>query len=357
MYIQIPNSNWNLPVQLCNFMQNELDIPIQTIDWGHPNIRDGKMMEYKEGKLLSAFREHQLKIFSDQFKRVPMKFIHKKKLLSELIKYNNLLKIDSSKFCMPPKQITSNQVKVFHDAENSDKLPQELKGKHFDAFWQICWVMGCDRCEGSKNDPISEAIFLSGKSELQSLECEQSRISKIRQDTTQKLEPIWKKIQSKIKSKVKRKKSSFTEADTYEPQKKWLQKYLEKKYPNSKIETFVVADSDMSSFFTRMGNEQHADLMEEYDIRPDVVGIIDGDKLAFIESKITQLGIKEIGQLLGYCLVSEPEIAILCSTKESSGKLTTILPHQELFEYGKNAKIQCATWSQNKGTMDFLGET
>jgi len=147
----------------------------------------------------------------------------------------------------------------------------------------------------------------------------------------------------------------LSEADTYEPQQEWLQKYLEEKFPESRIDTFVVAYSDMSSFFSRSGNDTHTELVNEYDIRPDVVGIIDGKKIVFIESKITLLGIKEIGQLLGYCLVAEPEIAILCSTKDSSGKLTTILPHKELLEFNGNKKILCANWDQENKTMTFLG--
>jgi len=357
MYIQIPNSNWKLPVQLCNFLQEEVKIPIQTIDWGHPNIRDGNMIEYAEGRLGAAFREHQLKIFSDQFDNVPIKFFHKKKLLSELIAYNKTLSINSTKFCEPPNPIATSRVKVIHGAENSDKLPIELKGKHFDAFWQICWTMGCNRCDVYNSKQNKEAIYITGKINPQNLSIEQNILSKNRKIVTSQLISKWNEIKQKlqVKSKKKTKSQSLSEADTYEPQRKWLQKYLEDKFPGSTVNTFVVADSDMNSFFTRVGNDTHAELVEEYDIRPDVVGIIDGKKIVFIESKITVLGIKEIGQLLGYCLIAEPEIAILCSTKDSSGNLTTILPHKELFEFGGNEKIQCATWDQENETMTFLG--
>jgi len=357
MYLQIPNSNWKLPVQLCNFLQDHLNIPVQTIDWGHPNIRDGNMIEFTEGKLFSAFREHQLKIFSDHFDLVPIKFTHKKKLLSELISYNKTLSINSSTFCTPPNPIPDRRVKVIHGAENSDKLPTELKGKHFDAFWQVCWTMGCNRCDVFKLKDNNDAIFISGKDRPSSFSSENNRLGEVRKRTTIRMNSTWNEIKSRIgrRSSKTAKSSSLSEADTYEPQQEWLQKYLEEKYPESRIDTFVVADSDMSSFFSRSGNDTHTELVNEYDIRPDVVGIIDGKKIVFIESKITLLGIKEIGQLLGYCLVAEPEIAILCSTKDSSGKLTTILPHKELLEFNGNKKILCANWDQENKTMTFLG--
>lgn len=355
MYIQVTNANWKLPVQLCNFMQNELCIPVQTIDWGHPNIRDGSMKEYKEGKLLSAFREHQIKIFSEQFEKVPLKFYHKKKLLNELISYNKELHIDSTKFCNPPKPISSSQIKVIHDAENSEKIPNELKGQHFDAFWQICWTLGCNRCPSITGKLNNNVVYLTGKTIATNLLVEKKNMQKIREDTTNELQKQWNEIRPK-KIIQKSKKTGLTEEDTYEPLRIWLEKYLKKTYPDSEVETFVVADTDMSNFFKRTGNTDHFELVEEFDIRPDVVGFVDKKKMAFIESKITSLGIKEIGQLLGYCLVAKPEIAILCSTIDSSGKLTTILQHDTLFKFGTDEKIKFAHWDHNAKKMNFFGE-
>ena len=79
---------------------------------------------------------------------------------------------------------------------------------------------------------------------------------------------------------------------------------------------------------------------------PDVIGLIDGEKLAFIESKIVSLGLKEIGQLVSYCLVAKPEIAILCSTKDSAAKLIN-LKNENIMKF-ENKKIQCAKWNQKK---------
>jgi len=356
-YIQIINANWKLPVQICNLLQDELDIPIQTIDWGHPNIRDGNMIEYKEGKESAAFREHQVKIFADDFKIISHKFNHKKQLFDELAKHNESIGGSKQSLCDPPKPIMDNQFRVKHDAENSVKIPNELRGNHFDAFWQICWKMGCNRCfEFAKSAKNRDGSFLTGRKDFSlNLDTEKTRIEKLKIQKIKELKPIWA-VPAKHPSKPLKNTSShrLKEEDTYEPQRKWLQKYLEKKFPNSTIETFVVADTDMDNYFSRYGLERHAEIAEDFDIRPDIVGFVDRKKIVFIESKITTLGIKEIGQLLGYCLIANPEIAILCSTKNSSGSLAKILPHDDLIIYGNGLKIKFAEWDQKKDSMKFL---
>jgi len=43
-YFQIVR-NWRLAVEIDNFLRTEFDTPIQTIDWGHPNIRSANGQE------------------------------------------------------------------------------------------------------------------------------------------------------------------------------------------------------------------------------------------------------------------------------------------------------------------------
>ncbi|MCS7208638.1 MAG: hypothetical protein NZ874_03620 [Fimbriimonadales bacterium] len=56
--------NWQLPVELCRLLQERLDVPVQLITWGHPNLgRD--------------FREHQLNVFVVPFTKIGFSFRHK----------------------------------------------------------------------------------------------------------------------------------------------------------------------------------------------------------------------------------------------------------------------------------------
>ncbi len=55
-YFQIVR-NWKMPVQICNFIKIKFQLPIHTIDWGHPNIRDSGLNDYYESNPLSWSRE------------------------------------------------------------------------------------------------------------------------------------------------------------------------------------------------------------------------------------------------------------------------------------------------------------
>ena len=72
--------------------------------------------------------------------------------------------------------------------------------------------------------------------------------------------------------------------------------------------------------------------LEDFEIRPDVVGISSTtNKIFFIESKIVSLGIKEVGQLWAYSVVANPETSFLISTKEISSSLLNIISNNKSF--------------------------
>ncbi|RLG16978.1 hypothetical protein DRN63_03510 [Nanoarchaeota archaeon] len=143
VYLDILNPNWRLPVELCHLIQDFLRIPIDTITYGHPNIRDPNLVEYKKGREDAWAREHQIKIFAEEFERIGFYMSHKQKVLQELAEYNRSRRFRKAKFCNPPKKVRSS--KPPHPGENSEKLPRELRGRHFDAYWQVCAALGCRR--------------------------------------------------------------------------------------------------------------------------------------------------------------------------------------------------------------------
>jgi len=143
VYLDVLNSpsNWKLPVQICHLLQDCLDVPVDVIQWGHPNTRDPNLKEYKAGRKDAWAREHQIKVFADDFEKIGFYMSHKQEVLEELAEYNRK-KFDKAKFCSPPKR---RKNKMSHPQENSDKLPQEIRGKHYNSSWQICADLGCVR--------------------------------------------------------------------------------------------------------------------------------------------------------------------------------------------------------------------
>lgn len=143
VYISVLNDNWKLPIQICRLLQEDpLNIPVNTIDWGHPNIRNGNLKDYDRGATQVWAREHQLKVYAEYFEKVGFRIIHKNEILKELADENrkNFPKRKTKK-CNPlTKKLKDRKT---HPEESSNKLPPELKGKHCDTYWQVCLELGC----------------------------------------------------------------------------------------------------------------------------------------------------------------------------------------------------------------------
>lgn len=124
--------NWQLPVQLCQLLQNRLEVPVQMITWGHPNMRRG-------------FREHQLNIFVLPFLKIGFTFRHKHRLLEEFVQQDKQKHPDAV-YAPCPGERMIRVIKDSSDGEHdAERLPSCLVGKHFDGYWQICRALGCPR--------------------------------------------------------------------------------------------------------------------------------------------------------------------------------------------------------------------
>ncbi|MCC7355453.1 MAG: hypothetical protein IT330_17060 [Anaerolineae bacterium] len=124
--------NWEVPVQLCTLLQEHLDVPVQLITWGHPNLgRD--------------FREHQINIFARPFLKVGFSFEHKQKILEEFVAWDAKNTRDAG-YDPCPGIRHIHDPKPHDPRENSrDRLDTRLVGNHYNAYWQICKALGCTR--------------------------------------------------------------------------------------------------------------------------------------------------------------------------------------------------------------------
>ena len=140
VYIEIPG-NWQFVIDIANMLKS-LDIPVQTIDFGHPNFRDSNLKKYNEGKINYWQKEHQLKIFANEFLPIGFNILHKQRALEnyaeELLEY-----VDENKthkfYWEKPIRIRK---KPLHPMENSERLPETIRGKHFDSWTQIAETLG-----------------------------------------------------------------------------------------------------------------------------------------------------------------------------------------------------------------------
>lgn len=129
--LDILNANWDLPVQLCLLIQEHLDVPVQLITWGHPNMGRG-------------FREHQLNIFAEPFLKIGFSFQYKQRILEEFVE-DDRRNFPHATYHSCPGRRRHIREKPADPEESSDRLDSRLRGKHFDAYWQICKALNCPR--------------------------------------------------------------------------------------------------------------------------------------------------------------------------------------------------------------------
>ncbi|MFX1504002.1 MAG: hypothetical protein ACFFDH_23775 [Promethearchaeota archaeon] len=145
IYLDILNPNWRLPIQICELLQNHLNIPVQTLTWGHPNIRQSNQPETTWMR-----REHQIKVFNNDFVQIGFYLDHKNQKNLEFAEENRKMGVEG-KPCIP--MIKSNRkvrIKGSHPDEDNVDLPIELRGTHYDSYWQICRDLGCKEFKDQK---------------------------------------------------------------------------------------------------------------------------------------------------------------------------------------------------------------
>lgn len=142
----------------------------------------------------------------------------------------------------------------------------------------------------------------------------------------------------------------------------WLQKYLEDNYKNRNNIIKVV---DCHSVYLDVVLEKYG-IIKYYPqavglkIEIDVLGMIISEndaKLFFIEAKKTQLTLPNLGQLLLYCKLCNPQEAYLLSSAGlgSLSKVLNNLHREDLLDFGIGKtikKIKVAKWDVVRQTID-----
>lgn len=141
VYIEIPG-NWQMLIDIANMMK-DVNIPIQTIDFGHPNFRDSNLKKYNEGMIGYWKKEHQIKTFANEFLPIGFNIKHKQ---DALIKYSNELLdyFDPNKTHQFywEKNNKKGKNKPLHPGENDLSLPIAIRGKHFNSWTELAKELG-----------------------------------------------------------------------------------------------------------------------------------------------------------------------------------------------------------------------
>ena len=147
VYVEIM-VNWDLCIDIANLLKT-LNVPIQTIRFAHPNIVDPNLKRYNAGYKEFWNKEHQIKIWAEEFEKIGFNIEHKNKLLKRFAESNrkNWKKSNKNKsiseahhkFYWETREL--NKKKKPHPEEKSSKLPPKVR-KHFDSWKQIARELG-----------------------------------------------------------------------------------------------------------------------------------------------------------------------------------------------------------------------
>lgn len=153
-----------------------------------------------------------------------------------------------------------------------------------------------------------------------------------------------------------------SEFDLYPGMCEWLQTYLIDKFKNKKGEVIVVdchsvyLDSVLEKYHVIKYYPQVVGLKIEIDVLGIVV-LKDKTEIYFVEAKKTSLNLQNLGQLLIYCKLCNPEEAYLLSSGGlgSLKKVLNNLNREDLLDYGSGKrikKIRVARWDVAKNGID-----
>ena len=158
-------------------------------------------------------------------------------------------------------------------------------------------------------------------------------------------------------NKVKR------EIDLYPDMCKWLESYLKDKYRNEACSVFVVDCHSvyLDSILIEYNVIEYYPQVIGLKIEIDVLGIViwkNSAKIFFIEAKKTQLNLQNLGQLLVYCLLCNPEEAFSLSSA-SLGTLNNVLKNlgrEDLLKYESEKSLKriiVGKWDISRKSLDY----
>ena len=146
VYFEIPH-NWELVVDFCNLLKS-IDIPVQAIDWAHPNMRDGNLTKYNQGKPDFWKKEHQVKVWALEYQPVGFVVIHKQEALDYFAEEQRKPYVMEGKDAAARLhryywELTQRRKeKPIHPGESDEFIPEEIRGKHYESWTDIAKDLG-----------------------------------------------------------------------------------------------------------------------------------------------------------------------------------------------------------------------
>lgn len=155
VYIEVPE-NWYLVIDICNLLK-EVHVPVQDVDWAHPNFRDSNLVKYNDGNRYFWKKEHQIKIYAEEFEAIGFRIQHKEERLKELSDENrerwnernhrNSRTIRDSHHRFYWESDGPIKSRPIHPMESDSFIPEAIRGKHYNSWKQLANDLGYGRTD------------------------------------------------------------------------------------------------------------------------------------------------------------------------------------------------------------------
>lgn len=135
--IDIPFENWILPIQICKLLQEDFNVRVHNILWGHPNLRTAQSPNSK-----AWAKEHRIRIFAEEFSKIGFRFEFKNDILNSFLTWNKQQNFKTAKYCWVDKKSKRIKEKPHHQFETDSRIHNSAR-IHANSFRDICKAMGC----------------------------------------------------------------------------------------------------------------------------------------------------------------------------------------------------------------------
>jgi hypothetical protein len=143
---------------------------------------------------------------------------------------------------------------------------------------------------------------------------------------------------------------SQPESELYEPVRHWLETSIKHRFRQCDVRAYDTSRTKVSSLIARLGLQSAFPESSVWDIQADITALVTGKKnhIAFVECKMGNINLRDVGQLLGYSRVARPVAALLLSPKPVTDNLRNLLVvygRYDILEYDQDGnRIMIVRW-------------
>ena len=140
VYIEVPQ-NWQMLIDIANLLKS-VDVPVQTIDFAHPNFRDSQRKKYDEGKPDFGKKEHQIKVWANEFLPIGFNIQHKQEALERYAEaLLTAMDPEITHKCYWEKPVRRKK-RPNHPGEDDPFILEKVRGKHYDSWTDLARDLG-----------------------------------------------------------------------------------------------------------------------------------------------------------------------------------------------------------------------